>query len=818
MENATTTETSVVLYVPQSPDHFCETFVPLLEVAATALVVPTTIRRWIWKKTVVARRIENTRGWEIDVTTLPPKYRHTYAHVRQVQFANGGGTERVAERYALSRESVRERAEFRLEAVLSLAMARHNRREGETLGQVEHRWYRNFSRTHPGKKFSLRSVTAWTAAFVEAQGNIDALIDRNDGEKQSGTRIPADLQQAFRDQFLRAHQPNLRLCYENVEALARAKGWGPIPSYDSFRRYKSKGIPKLARALLRESADKPRNVLPYVRRDPTSIGAYHTIQSDCREMDVPVRCDHGCPVCTGKKPHGHFPIWTAYIDIRSRRILGWRLSIELPDAEFILAIYRGIVAENGLNQRLYLDNGSNFVRGFGKVLRRNGRREWDGPTEAQMQGRFAAVGVGVVYAIVDNAQAKPIERMFRTFRHRFDEDFEAYRGMLGRKSEQAKEMYRKPSELPTLSELTHLLTLAITDYNGRPHSGRGMDGRSPDEVFYDPQIRIPRRDPEKAFDLLFYQPLKKGAKSGRVVGRNGVQCGNRIYRLSSSDVQFNYYGQKVDIRINPDNTEQAIVLDLCTGKYLCDAVVDAEATYDTRDEVTQRLIARTFSEGKQFIKKAKAYVDGSRTRLREHSTAKLAQQTERAAELEDKRQKAIAKLPPPAEPPVQLTGGLESALRFDESAPVKPRPTGEASAENASLRTRKQKNPHPKMYTYAEFARRHGFSVVMLHYYRIKKHPWPEGIEERFEEFLRQRAGGRPTREAAKSLLETATKPKLRQFEMRRGEHSYAQIAKKLGISRNLLSDYHTGRRRWPNPELKAKAEALLKRRSDSKK
>lgn len=141
-------------------------------------------------------------------------------------------------------------------------------------------------------------------------------------------------------------------------------------------------------------------------------------------------------------------------------------------SNLILRVFRRI--ENGLPCRVYLDNGSDFRKAFGKRLRKQGKTEWDGPTEERMQARFAPVGAEVVCALPYNAQAKAIERMFRTFRHRFDEDFAAYRGALGKKSEFAGELYYRPSELPTISELALSLQLAIRECNATPHTGRGM--------------------------------------------------------------------------------------------------------------------------------------------------------------------------------------------------------------------------------------------------------------------------------------------------------------------------------------------------------
>ena len=464
---------------PSAAEPETARFLPLVEVAAAILVEPTTVRRMIRSKTVEARPREDRFGYEVNVATLPPKYLARFAprvaapaapDLRVVHEAETKGSSR----YSVARASVRTRAELRYEAVMSRRRAHARRQPGETLAEVDRRWLRNFRRSHEGAKVSVRSVRTWDQMLRAADGSIDALVDGNDGRKQRGSRIPAKAKQMFRDEYLRAHQPNLALIYSNVLAVASVKGWGQMPSYDTFWRY-AKRLPKLVRKLLRDCADKPRTVLPHVRRDPTTLPAYHTIQSDIRQLDVPVRCDKGCDLCTGKKPRGHFPFWTAFFDIRSRRVLGSELSIETPTSDLILGVFRRICSENGLPRRVYLDNGANYRKAFGKELRRTGRAEWDGPNEEQMQARFAPMGIEVVYALPYNAQAKAIERMFLTFRQRFDEDFEAYRGSLEHKSEFARELLYRPSELPTISELAQLLQLTIDQYNSTPHTGRGME-------------------------------------------------------------------------------------------------------------------------------------------------------------------------------------------------------------------------------------------------------------------------------------------------------------------------------------------------------
>jgi hypothetical protein len=806
------------LEIEESQAHEAEpiAFVPLLEVAVKIGVEPTTVRRWIWKGQIEARQRDGSRGYEVNVSTLPPKYRAAFAQkIEQSALAlHVVRSDEVVSRYAAARDTVRERAERRYEAVLSFAKARAARAENETLGQVEQRWLRNFRRTHPGMKVSIRSVKAWTEMFTTGERKIDALLDGNDGTKQRGARIPEAAKQMFRDEYLRAHQPNLRLIYDNVLAVATVKEWGVMPSYDTFWRY-ARSLPKMVRQLLRDSSDTPRAVLPHVRRDPTTLQAYHTIQSDHREIDVPVRCDKGCETCTGKKPKGHFPVWTAFIDIRSRRIIGSDISIDAPNSERILGVFRRIADENGLTRRVYLDNGADFRKAFGKRLRRQGKSEWDGPNEEQMQARFAPLGIEVIYAIPYNAQAKAIERMFRTFRHRFDEDFEAYRGTLGNKSEFARELYYRPSELPTISELAYLLSLAIALYNATPHTGRGMDGRTPDEVFYDPEIRMPRREPDASFGYLFFDLIK----GGRMVGTNGILHDGRVFRLTSLQKHLEYFGERVNVRINPDDARDAMIFDRRTGAYVCDARLDDEATYDTRDEITRQLIARVFGDGKELLKMARAHVEGAKERLAEYRRAKLEYLTRRAQEIDRARREAEAALTGTdvvavisrysgvernAAPPVELTASvITEVLDADQAsdpAPLCVVSTRKRGAKPAAGRRRND------CLTWQTIADRLGTVRSSLDRYRRGVNPWPEGMQEKFEALERIRTSGE---EMAIPDEPIPARPRRSRSD---GEFSWANIAKVIGMSPKTLERCRRGKSQWPDG-VKERFEELARHR-----
>ncbi|HET7437500.1 MAG TPA: Mu transposase C-terminal domain-containing protein [Thermoanaerobaculia bacterium] len=793
---------------PQVTGDRVALFLPLAEVAATLGVATTTVRRMVWNGTVESRETPN--GGEVNVATLPPKYSATFAPQLAPRLTLvSGNAEPFSPRYGAAPIAVRRRADLRYEAVQSFRDARAARGAAETLAQAERRWIHNFRRSHEGLKVSIRSVKAWDQLLRDSGGNIDALVDRNDGEKQRGSRIPKWAKQAFKDEYLRAHKPNLRLIYEKVEIYGKVRDLGPVPSYHTFRRY-ALSIPKLVRKLLRDNADNPRAVLPHVRRDPTTLSAYHTIQADHREIDVPVRCDTGCDTCTGaergkrgrKKARGHFPIWTVFFDIRSRRILGSEIWIDAPNSDRILSVFRRICEENGLPWRLYLDNGSDFRKAFGKRLRRDGKTRWDGPSEAELRGRFISMGIEVIYALPYNAQAKPIERMLRTFRHRFDEDFDAYRGAFGNKSELARELYYQPKNLPTVSELAFLLQLQIEEYNATPHTGAGMDERTPDDVFYDPKIRTPRRDPDASFGFLFFDVVK----GGRFVGNNGIKYEGRTYRLTSLSKHLSYWGERVDMRVNPDDQTHAMVFDRRTGAFVCEARVDVQdATYSTSDDVTRHLIGRVFRDGRDLLRMAKANVEGAAERLIEYRAAKLEYLTRRVVGHRESRIAKAAALAADGGTSVTVIGPL-SAYSHDRAATaVDTDATQEeivsvldedAAAEAAALCVpagpKRVKGPSAyRRYDglkFADIAARLDIGVASLTRYRAGLAPWPAGMKERFDDYLRQRATVTSVVEAARPKQVTKLNPDL----------SYRKIAAHLGVSLAQLGRYRAAVCPWP--------------------
>jgi hypothetical protein len=458
-------------------------------------------------------------------------------------------------------QPVRDRAVLRLEAVLSWREAEARARTFSPPGpiaQAREAWLAEFARRHPRMKVSLASVRRWDAAY-RSHGR-DGLLDGNDGSARAGrlTIAPHHLDE-FRAEYLQPSRPTIAGSYTRVKQAATARG-EEIASYHAFRRH-VETIPQRVLAAFREEADS--SIRPYVIREYDSLPAYHTLQSDHHQIDVAVHC--GDPLCNV----GHYPWWTVWVDVRSRRILASELYVGNPNSRRVLSPLKRCFLAEGPCVRLYLDNGLDYKKAAGWGVRHRAwgkaRKEflaladW---TEERLLNRFAPVGAEVMFATPYNAQAKLLERTFKTWIGQFHRSFESYRGELGQRSERAEYLRKHPHELPTLGELVLDLDRQIAEYNATPHRGRGMKGRCPDEVFN--AHRAPRRDVDPmALALVFYDVID------RTVRREGVQFKppgsaweSQFFKLDDDKVSADWFGRKVLVWYDEDDLSELVVTDL----------------------------------------------------------------------------------------------------------------------------------------------------------------------------------------------------------------------------------------------------------------
>jgi len=480
--------------------------------------------------------------------------------------------------YATAPDSVRERADRRLQAVLSWREATRLRLPaGPTLAERQDAWLASFRAEHAEISVSIPSVRRWDRAFRDR--GMDGLVDGNDGSGRRGlSTIPRDARQVFLGYWLDENCRSVAFAIRETRLFCEGEGI-ELPEADAPFYRLAAGIPRFERAAFRESADDAAKIYPYISRDYLSVPALDTIESDHHQIDVGVRCDD--EECR----QVHFPWLTAWMDVRSRKILSWELSIDAPNSHRILTAFRSLVENYGLPNAAYVDNGKDYRSSLGKRFWRDreGKPVTSDESNEFFENRFFALGVRVQFARPYNAKAKAIERLFRTLIEQCWKGFESYRGALGKRTKRAQRLHSNPELLPTLPDVRDAVRAQVLEYNDAPHRGQGMSGRSPNEVF--DETRIARRDPERlGWAKLFWAQAERKVRNGRVSVR-GLE-----YQITTAEHYARLNGERVRVLIDPARSNLAVILD-ARGAYVCDAPMVGLSPQDADNSITSEHIA-----------------------------------------------------------------------------------------------------------------------------------------------------------------------------------------------------------------------------------
>ena len=314
---------------------------------------------------------------------------------------------------------------------------------------------------------------------------------------------------------------------------------------------------------------------PYVSRGYVDVPANEIWVSDHMIHDVECQND-----CFGEAPIGT-PIrlrFTALIDFRSRMVVGASWCWEGSSRSITTAL-RHAVMQHGPASVLYCDNGKDYLKvakGAMPAAVRNHLEpeEWYRLELRQLEelGVLARLGMAVQHCIVRHPQSKHVERFFGFVHERFDRNWPTYTG--GSPAHrpdicaEAMEDHRKLLRMGRSSQSLHprasqFVSAALTWiewYNTQhKHSGRGMEGRTPAEVFA--ECRGDSRPTPEPRDLamMLLEKEKRQVRECSVVRNKrryigADETGRRIlHDLNECDVLIAY---------DPLDPEEAAILDL----------------------------------------------------------------------------------------------------------------------------------------------------------------------------------------------------------------------------------------------------------------
>jgi transposase InsO family protein len=346
--------------------------------------------------------------------------------------------------------------------------------------------------------------------------------------------------------------------FKNVEPACRR-----APSYSAVRSY-LKQLPKPLLILSREGKRQfQERCEPYLLTDFESLISNQIWVSDHGQHDVWVRNDQFSGVSANAAVR---PWLTAVIDMRCRKIVGTAWSGN-PSSHTISSALRVAIENFGIPQTLVIDNGKDYEK-IGRI-----------DFSPECSGVLVRLGIQPHYCLPRHPQSKLIESWFGTVRKRFDCLWPSYCGSNPTdRPEQCTEALkehqaflkgkRKSSPLPLASEFIATARQWVEEYNSQhPHSGRGMKGRTPDEVFNELLLPGQRRlieSPEVLY-ALFWDRQRRRVSEGGCVQLHGERYepadGESLAKL------FLEIERDVIVACDPANLGEAIALDL-DGRFL----------------------------------------------------------------------------------------------------------------------------------------------------------------------------------------------------------------------------------------------------------
>jgi transposase InsO family protein len=426
-------------------------------------------------------------------------------------------------------------------------------------------------------QISQRTIWRWADLFVK-QGLI-GLADRSRKDKGQSLFFAKHPKAATLAAyiFLEQHQSK-RAALEAIgrDCLSLEVMPHELPSYETVRAF-LEGFPEPLKLLARADVKEYRErCAPYISRGYTDVASNEIWVSDHMIHDVEVQNDCFVDAELGTPIRLRF---TCILDFRSRYVVGSSWAFEGSSRSITTALRRA-VALYGPAEVFYVDNGKDFCK-IGRGAMPAYLRDSDKtPTEwykreisaIEETGVLARLGMAVQYCIVRHPQSKHVERFFRTVHGRLDKKFPTYTGespdCRPDFTTEAMAAHRKLLRLgmpgrslhPPASTFIRMALEWLDEYHSTPHRGRGMDGRTPRQVFE--EERNPRQKPPPVPGVLALMLAER--KVGVTVRECSVMLQNRRYighDQISAKMLHDMNARKVTLAYDSLDLEKVAILD-----------------------------------------------------------------------------------------------------------------------------------------------------------------------------------------------------------------------------------------------------------------
>ena len=332
--------------------------------------------------------------------------------------------------------------------------------------------------------------------------------------------------------------------------------------YTTVTRY-IKEIPNSVKVFYREGQKAYHDKFdPYIERDYTLFKAMEWGCADHHIFDFVITHEGRI-----------FRPWvTLFMDMRSRTITGWWIDV-VPNTLTIMRALAMSVDKYGLFKNMLVDNGKDFrSEWFAGSEWKQRRTRPEQETLELVEGVLQDCKTNVHFATPYRGQSKPVERFFLTVCEMFSKTQDFYVGSNTVDAPEDKKLFwgringRDKIEVTyTLEELRRDFEQFVTWFNSEwQHSGQGMDGKTPNEVFTETS-EYKQELPEEYRKYIFT------VREQRIVQRNGVSVDGISYY---NPEMVRLIGEKVELRRDINDIGKAAVFSLPDLVYQFDAESD----------------------------------------------------------------------------------------------------------------------------------------------------------------------------------------------------------------------------------------------------
>ncbi|WP_448660329.1 transposase domain-containing protein [Sphingomonas sp. CJ99] len=417
---------------------------------------------------------------------------------------------------------------------------------------------------HVMEEHGVSRATLWNwLGLIDGLASSDRLPALAPRRKGGGRAAEIDprVWQYYKSYALSLSKPSLTHCYERTAEYAVELGLS-MPAERTMRRRFEREVEPAIRLLKREGEEALRRSIPAERRTVEHLSAMEVVNIDGHKFDVwVIPPEGGDPVR---------PIMVAIQDVRSSKIVGWRLGLTESTTLARLAV-ADMLKNFGIPKRMTSDNG----RAFASKLFSGGQttRFRFSILENEPTGLMTALGVEINWAIPGRGQSKPIERAFRDLADRVSRAPECEGAYTGPNPLAKPENYRTKA-MPWEAFRAHV-ERCVNRHNARlGRTGRDYRGRSFDQVFIDTLRDVGRATPEHLrLALLAHDQVRVNRQTGEI-----SLFGNRYW----ADGMDRLRGQLVTVRFDPEQLHGDVHL-YDGPTYLLTAQLIADSPWGTVD-------------------------------------------------------------------------------------------------------------------------------------------------------------------------------------------------------------------------------------------